>query len=35
MPMMAMARAQKAETSVAPGELDVRVDVAAVYELTR
>jgi uncharacterized protein YggE len=35
MPMMAMARAQKAETSVAPGELDVRVDVAAVYELAR
>jgi uncharacterized protein YggE len=34
-PLMAMARAQKAETSVAPGELDVRVEVAAVYELAR
>jgi uncharacterized protein YggE len=35
MPMMAMARAQKAETSVAPGELSVRIDVTGLYELAR
>lgn len=34
-PMMAMARAQKVETQVAPGELDIRIDIAGVYELTR
>ena len=36
MPVMAMARMEKADaTSVAPGELRVRVDVSGVYELTR
>jgi uncharacterized protein YggE len=36
MPYMTMARAEKADaTSVAPGELRVRVDVSGVYELTR
>jgi uncharacterized protein YggE len=36
MPVMAMARMEKADaTSVAPGELRVRVDVSAVYELAR
>lgn len=34
-PMMAMARAQKVETQVAPGELDIRIDIAGVYELAR
>ncbi|HEX3363638.1 SIMPL domain-containing protein [Phenylobacterium sp.] len=34
-PMMAMARAQKVETPVAPGELDIRIEIAGVYELTR
>jgi uncharacterized protein YggE len=36
MPMMAMARMQKADaTSVAPGELRVRVDVTGLYEVGR
>lgn len=34
-PMMAMARMQKAETAVSPGELTVRVDVNGLYELAR
>jgi uncharacterized protein YggE len=34
-PIMAMARAQKAETVVAPGGLTVRIDVAGLYELAR
>jgi uncharacterized protein YggE len=34
-PMMAMARTMKTETPVAPGKLDVRVEVSAVYELNR
>jgi hypothetical protein len=34
-PMMAMARAQKTATPVAPGELDIRIDIAGVYELAR
>ena len=34
-PMMAMARLQKAETAVSPGELTVRVDISALYELAR
>lgn len=32
-PLMAMARAAKADTQIAPGELDVRVDISGVYEL--
>jgi uncharacterized protein YggE len=35
MPMMAMARMEKADTPVSAGELRVRVDVSAVYELAR
>ena len=36
MPMVAMAaRYEKADTAVSPGEMRVRVDVSAVYELTR
>jgi uncharacterized protein YggE len=36
MPVMAMARMEKADaTSVAPGELRVRIDVTGLYELTR
>lgn len=36
MPVMAMARAEKADaTSVAPGELRVRIDLNGVYELGR
>ena len=38
MPMMAMARMDKAEsggTSISGGELSVRVDVSALYEMTR
>jgi uncharacterized protein len=36
MPMVAMtARFEKADTAVSPGEMRVRVDVSAVYELTR
>jgi uncharacterized protein YggE len=36
MPVMAMARMEKADaTAVAPGELRVRIDVSAVYELAR
>jgi uncharacterized protein YggE len=35
MPMVAMARMDKAETPVAPGEMRVRIDVSGVYELTR
>ena len=36
MPMAAMsARFEKADTAVSPGEMRVRVDVSAVYELTR
>ena len=35
-PMVAMAaRYEKADTAVSPGEMRVRVDVSAVYELTR
>jgi uncharacterized protein YggE len=34
-PMVAMARMDKAETPVAPGEMRVRIDVSGVYELTR
>lgn len=34
-PVIAMARAQKVETIVAPGELTVRVDVTGLYELAR
>ena len=32
-PLMAMARAAKADTQIAPGELDVRVDISGVYEV--
>jgi uncharacterized protein YggE len=37
MPVMAMARAEsfKGDTSVSPGELNVRVDVTGLYELAR
>jgi len=37
MPMMSMARAEKADfsTSVSPGELKVRIDVTGLYELSR
>jgi uncharacterized protein YggE len=36
MPMMAMARMEKSDaTSVAPGELRVRVDVTGLYEVGR
>lgn len=35
LPLMATARMAKAETVVAPGELNVRVDIAGVYELAR
>jgi uncharacterized protein YggE len=34
-PMVAMARFEKAETPVAPGETRVRIDVSGVYELAR
>lgn len=34
-PMMAMARMQKADTAVSPGELTVRVDISGLYELAR
>jgi len=34
-PMVAMARMQKAETVTAPGELTVRIDVTGLYELSR
>jgi hypothetical protein len=34
-PLMAVARMQKAETPVAPGELTVRVDITGLYELSR
>jgi hypothetical protein len=35
MPVMAMARMDKAETPVAPGEMRVRIDISGVYELAR
>jgi len=35
MPMVAMARAESFKTQVEPGEMNVRVDVSATYELTR
>lgn len=35
MPMMARAESAKFDTSVSPGELTVRVDISATYELTR
>jgi len=35
MPMMEFARAAKADTSVSPGQLTVRVDITGLYELTR
>jgi uncharacterized protein YggE len=36
MPMAAMARSEAAyKTQVEPGEMNVRVDVSATYELTR
>jgi uncharacterized protein YggE len=35
MPMMAAMRMEKADTSVSPGELKVRVDVSGLYEVTR
>jgi uncharacterized protein len=34
-PMMAMTRAQRVETPVAPGELEIRIDITGVYELMR
>lgn len=34
-PVMAMARMQKAPTTVEPGELTVRVDITGLYELSR
>jgi uncharacterized protein YggE len=34
-PMMEFARAAKADTSVSPGQLTVRIDITGLYELTR